>query len=129
LLRALKGRWKVIKPFASLLLSVCLWVPTWAGRDVATVDSDVIEQEIRNALQELKIQLPELLRAIRINVQVADIEVHIPEIHVPEIKIPEIHVQVPTDVRIPEIKLPEINIPEIRIQIPKIDVDTRDLQK
>ena len=117
------------KPLASLLLSVCLWVPTWAGRDVATVHSDAIEQEIRNALSDLQIQQPELLKAIRINVQVPEINVHIPEIHVPEIQIPEIHVQTPADVRIPEIKIPEIHIPEIRIQIPKTEIDTRDLPK
>src|SRR5262245_1646661 len=116
----------VTKALASLLLSVCLWVPTWAGRNAATVDSDTIEQEIQNALRELEIQLPETLKAIRINVQVPEINVHIPEIRIPEIQIPEIHVQVPTEVHIPEIKIPEINIPEIRIQIPKIDIDTRD---
>jgi len=119
----------VIKPFASLLLSVGLCLPTWAGRDVATVDSAAIKQEIRDTIRELETQLPELLKGIRIHVQVPEIDVHIPEIHVPEIQIPEIHVQVPTDVRIPEIRLPEIHISEIRIQIPSIDIDTRDLPK
>ena len=137
----------MIKSVASLLLSVCFWVPTWIGRDVgavdgdaieqetqnalrergvATVDREAIEQEIRNALRELETQLPELLKSIRINVQVPEINVHIPEIHVPEIQIPKIHVQAPTTVQIPEIKIPEIKIPEIRIQIPKIDIDTRE---
>jgi len=160
----------VIKPIASLLLSGCLCVTTWIGKDVGAVDGDAIEQqtenalqekdvtvdraaiereirnalrasnvakvdrdateqEIRNALRDLETQLPELLKSIRINVQVPEINVQIPEIHVPEIQIPKIHVQAPTEVQIPEIKIPEINIPEIRIQIPKMDIQTRDLPK
>jgi hypothetical protein len=112
----------VIKTLASFMLSLCFCVPGLAEKNVSSVDSSAIEQEIRNAVRKLETQLPELLRAIRINVQIPDIDVHIPEIQVPEIQIPEIHVQVPTDVQIPKIQLPEIHIPEIRVKVPRIDI-------
>jgi len=112
----------VIKTLASLMLSLSFCVPGLAEKNVVSVDSSAIEQEIRNAVRELETQLPELLKAIRINVEIPDIEAHIPEIQVPEIQIPEIHVQVPADVQIPEIQLPEIHIPEIRVKVPRIDI-------
>jgi hypothetical protein len=88
------------------------------------VDSNAIEQEIRTAVRDLQIQLPELLKSIRINVQIPNIKVDIPKIQVPEIHIPEIHVEVPLDLQIPEVQLPEIQIPEIHVEIPRIDIHT-----
>jgi hypothetical protein len=116
----------VIKALASLMLSLCLCVPVRAERTVVLVDSNVIEEEILNAVRDLQIQIPELLEDVRIKVEIPDIELHIPEINLqlPEIRIPETHVQGPLSVHIPE-----IHIPEIRIQIPKIDIQTRELLK
>ena len=116
----------MIKALASLVLLLCFCLLGWAGEKVACVDSNAIEEEIRNAVRDLQIQIPELLEDIRMKVQIPDIELHIPEINLqlPEIRIPETHVQGPLSVHIPE-----IHIPEIRIQIPKIDIQTRDLPK
>jgi hypothetical protein len=116
----------VIKLLASLVLSLCFCLPSWAAKNVASVDANAIEQEIRNAVRDLQIQIPELLKDIRIKVQIPDLELQIPEINIqlPEMRIPETHLQGPVVVHIPEIR-----IPEIRIQIPKIDIQTRDLPK
>ena len=113
----------VIKALASLVLSLCFCLPGWAAKKDASLDANAIAEEIRNALQ---IQIPELLKDIRINVQIPDLELQIPEIdiHLPELRIPATHVRGPLVVHIPEIL-----IPEIRIQIPKIDLQTRDLPK
>jgi hypothetical protein len=116
----------VIKALASFVLLLCFCLLGWAREKVACVDSNAIEQEIRNAVRDLQIRIPELLEDIRIRVQIPDIELHIPEINLqlPEIRIPETHVQRPLDIHIPEIR-----IPEIRIQIPKIDIQKRELLK
>ena len=115
-----------MKALASLMLSFCFCIPGWAERTVASVDSNAIKQEIRNAVRGLQIKIPELLKAIRVRVQVPEIQVQIPEIRVqlPEILIPAIQLQVPIHVEIPRIQLPEI-----RIEIPKIDVQTPELPK
>jgi len=116
----------VTKVLASLVLSLFFCLPGWAATNVASVDANAIEREIRNAVRDLQIQIPELLKDVRIKVQIPDIELHIPEINIqlPVIRIPETHVQGPLVVHIPEIL-----IPEIRIQIPKVDIQTRDLPK
>jgi len=87
----------MMKVLGSPTLSLCFCLPGWAAKHVASVDNNAIEQEIRNAVRDLQIQLPELLKASRINIQIPEIRLHIPEIQVPEIHIPEIHVQVPLD--------------------------------
>jgi hypothetical protein len=112
----------VIKALASLMLSLCLCVPVRAERTVVLVDSNVIEEEILNAVRDLQIQIPELLRTVRVKIQMSEIRVQTPEIRVglPEILIPAIRLQVPVNVRIPEIQLPEI-----RIEILRIDHQTR----
>jgi len=106
----------VTKVLASLLLSLCLCVPGWAEKDVAHLDSNAA-QELQRVIRDIQIQIPELLKALRINLP--EIQVQIPEItvQVPEILIPAIRLQTPVDVQIPEIQLPEI-----RIEIPKINV-------
>ena len=116
----------MIKTLASLVLLLCFCLLGWAGEKVACVDSNAIEEEIRNAVRDLQIQIPELLKDIRMNVQIPDLELQIPEIDIqlPEMRIPATHVQGPVVVHIPEIL-----IPEIRIQIPKIDIQPRDLPK
>lgn len=76
-----------------------------------------MKEEIRQAVRDVQIMLPEWLKAVRIKVRIPNIEVQVPEVH-----IPEIHVQLPLNVDIPEIQLPEIHIPKIRIQILKIDL-------
>jgi hypothetical protein len=88
------------------------------------VDTKELEQEIQNAVRELQIQLPELMKSIHINVQIPEIKLNIPEIQVPEIHIPEIHIQAPLDLQIPKIEVPEIHIPAIRIESPRIDIET-----
>jgi hypothetical protein len=119
----LKRRW-AMKVLGLLFLSLSFCLPGWAAKNVASVDSNAIEQEIRTAVRDLQIQLPELLKSIRINVQIPNIKVDIPKIQVPEIHIPEIHVEVPLDLQIPELQLPEIHIPEIHVEIPRIDIHT-----
>ena len=116
----------MIKALASLVFSLCFCLPGWAAKNDASLDANAIAEEIRNALRDLQIQIPELLKDIRINVQIPDLELQIPEIDIqlPEMRIPETHLQGPVVVHIPEIR-----IPEIRIQIPKIDLQTRDLPK
>jgi hypothetical protein len=116
----------VIKALASLVLSLCFCLSGWAAKNVASVDANAMEREIRNAVRDLQIQIPELLKDIRIKVQIPDIELQIPEINIqlPVIRIPETHVRGPLVVHIPEIL-----IPEIRIQIPKMDIHTRELPK
>ena len=116
----------MIKALASLVLSLCFCFPAWAAKNDASLDANAIGEEIRNALRNLQIQIPELLKDIRVNVQIPDLELQIPEIDVqlPEMRIPATHVQGPVVVHIPEIL-----IPEIRIQIPKIDLQTRDLPR
>jgi hypothetical protein len=116
----------VIKALASLVLSLYFCLPGWAAKNDASLDAKAIAEEIRNALRDLQIQIPELLKDIRINVQIPDLELQIPEIDIqlPEMRIPETHVQGPVVIHIPEIR-----IPEIRIQLPKIDIQTRDLPK
>ena len=116
----------MIKALASLVLSLCFCLPGWAAKNVASLDANAIAEEIRNALRDLQIQIPELLKDIRINVQIPDLAFQIPEIDIqlPELRIPATHIKGPVVVHIPEIL-----IPEIRIQIPKIDLQTRDLPK
>ena len=116
----------VIKALASLVLSLCFCLPGWAAKKDASLDANAIAEEIRNVLRDLQIHIPELLKDIRTNVQIPDLELQIPEIdiHLPELRIPATRVQGPVVVHIPEIL-----IPEIRIQIPKIDIQTRDLPK
>ena len=116
----------MFKALASLVLSLSLCLPGWAAKNDASLDTNAIAEEIRNALRDLQIQIPKLLKDIRINVQIPDLEFQIPEIDIqlPEMRIPATHVKGPLVVHIPEIL-----IPEIRIQIPKIDLQTRDLQK
>ena len=116
----------MIKALASLLLSLCFCLPAWAAKNDTSLDANAIAEEIRNALRDLQMQIPELLKEIRINVPIPDLELQIPKIDIqlPEMRIPETHLQGPVVVHIPEIL-----IPEIRIQIPKIDLQTRDLPK
>jgi hypothetical protein len=99
----------VIKPLASFMLSLCFCVPVWAERTVVSVDSNAIEQEIRNAVRDLRIQIPELPREVRVKIQMSEIQVQIPEIRVdlPEILIPAIRLQVPVNVHIPEYNYPK----------------------
>ena len=108
--------------FAPLVLSFCFCLPCWAEGSIASVDSNAIQQEIRNVVHDLQIQIPELLKAVRVKVEMSEIQVQIPQIRVqlPEILIPAIRLQVPVNVQIPEIQLPQI-----RIEIPKIEVRTR----
>ena len=120
----MKRRWAMMKVLSSLILSLSFCLPGWAAKNVASVDSNAIEQEIRNAVRDLQIQLPELLKSIRIDVQIPNIKVDIPKIQVPKIYIPEIHVEVPLDLQIPEVQLPEIHIPEIHVEIHRIDIQT-----
>ena len=107
---------------APLILSLCFCIPGLAERTVIPLDSNAIKREICNAVRDLQIQIPELLKSARVKVQMSEIQVQIPEIRVdlPEILIPGIRLHVPVSVQIPEIQLPEI-----RIEIPKIDVQTR----
>ena len=107
------------KLFSSLVLFLCFCLPGLSEKYAASVDAKELEQEIRNAVRDLQVQLPELLKSICIDVQIPAIKLRIPEIHVPEI-----HVQVPLDLEIPEVEVPEIRIPEIRIEIPRIDIQT-----
>lgn len=113
----------MIKALASLILLLCLCLPGWAGENVSSVDKDAIKHEILKAVTDLQIEMPELLKAVRIKIQIPDIELHIPEMNVqlPEIQLPEIHLEVPVMVHIPPIL-----IPEIRIQIPRIDIQMRE---
>ena len=127
----------MIKPIASLLLSGCLCVSTWIGRDVGAVDGDAIEQqtqlrerdpetvdreeaieqEIRNALRASNVAKvdrdaieQEMRNALR------DLETQLPE----SLKSIRINVQVPEiNVQIPEIHVPEIQIPRIHVQAPR----------
>jgi hypothetical protein len=64
----------VIKALASLVLLLCFCLLGWAGEKVACVDSNAIEQEIRHAVRDLQIHIPELLEDVRIRVQIPDIE-------------------------------------------------------
>ena len=113
----------MIKALASLVLSLCFCLPGWAAKNVASVDANAIAEEIRNALRDLQIQIPELLKAVRVKVEMSEIQVRIPQIRVqvPEILIPAIRLQIPVNVQIPEIQLPEIHvqIPQIDVQVPK----------
>jgi hypothetical protein len=108
---------------APLVLSLCFCVPALGERTVISVDSSAIKQEIRNAVRDLQIQIPELLKAVRVKVEMSEIQVRIPQIRVqvPEILIPAIRLQIPVNVQIPEIQLPEIHvqIPQIDVQVPK----------
>jgi len=116
----------VIKALASLVLSLCFCLPGWAAKNDASLDANAIAEEIRNAIRDLQMQIPEFLKDIRINVQIPDLELQIPEIDIqlPEMRIPATYVKGPLVVHIPEIL-----IPEIRIQIPKIDIQTHDVPK
>ena len=111
------------KVLAAVLLSLGFCLPSWAGRNAASVDKDAIKEQIREAVRDLQTQLPELLKAVRVRIQAPELQVQIPEIRVqlPEILVPAINLQVPVRVQIPEIKLPEI-----RIEIPKIDIRPSD---
>ena len=108
---------------APIMLSL-FCVPGLAERTVISVDNNTIKQEVvRNALRDLQIQIPELLKAVRVKVEMSEIQVRIPQIRVqvPEILIPAIRLQIPVNVQIPEIQLPEIHvqIPQIDVQVPK----------
>ena len=107
------------KVVAAVLLSMGLCLPSWAGKDAVSVDKDAIKEQIRKAARDLQLQLPELLKAVRVTVQVPDLHLQIPEIRVqlPEILIPAIKLQTPVRVQIPQIKVPEISI-----EIPKIAI-------
>lgn len=115
----------MLKVLASLLLSVCLYLPGWDASAASSVDKSPIERRIYNAVRDVQIQIPELLKAVRVRVQVPEIRVQIPEInvHIPEILIPPIHIQAPIHVEVPAVRRPEI-----RIQMPKIDIRTRELR-
>jgi hypothetical protein len=52
----------VIKALASLVLSLCFCLPGWAAKKDASLDANAIAEEIRNALRDLQIQIPELLK-------------------------------------------------------------------
>jgi hypothetical protein len=108
----------VTKVAAAVLVSLGLCLPSWAGNDAVFVDNNAIKEQIREAARDLQMRLPELLKAVRVTVQVPDIHLQIPEIKVqlPEILIPAIKLQTPVRVQIPEIK-----VPEIIIEIPKLD--------
>jgi hypothetical protein len=109
----------VTKVVAAVLLSLGFCLPSWAGRNAVSVDKNAIEEQIREAVRNLRIQLPELLKEFRVTIQVPDLNVQIPEIKIqlPEILTPAIKLQTPVRVQIPEIKVPEISI-----EIPKIDI-------
>ena len=103
------------KTLASLIVSLCFCLPVWAEKNVACVGGD-LKHELRNAARDIQIQIPEVLKAVRIKVQIPDIQVQIPEIRV---QLPQIELQIPVSVQIP------IQIPAIRVQIPKIYVQIR----
>ena len=111
------------KVLAAVLLSLGFCLPSWAGKKVTSVDRDAIKEQIREAARHFQTQLPELLKEVRVRIQVPELQVQIPEIRVqlPEILVPAINLQVPVRVQIPEIK-----VPEIRIEIPEIDIRTSD---
>ena len=44
------------------LLSLGFCLPSWAGRNVASVDRDAIKEQIREAARDLQTQRPELLK-------------------------------------------------------------------
>ena len=92
------------KVLAAVLVSLGFCLPSWAGRN-ASVDKDAIKEQIREAARDLQTQLPELLKAVRVRIQVPELQVQIPEIrvHLPEILVPAIKLQVPVRVQIPEI--------------------------
>src|SRR5262245_15791835 len=107
-----------MKALASSILLLCLCLPAWAGKSVVRKDRD-LDKQIRDAVSDIQIQIPELLKGIRIKVDMSEFQVRIPEINVrvPEILLPEIKIDVPVSVQIPAIILPEI-----RIQIPQLDI-------
>ena len=72
----------MIKALASLVLSLCFCLPGWAAKNDASLDANAIAEEIRNAIRDLQIQIPELFKDIRINVQIPDLELQIPEIEI-----------------------------------------------
>ena len=49
----------MIKALASLVLSLCFCLPGWAAKKDASLDANAIAEEIRNALRDLQIQIPE----------------------------------------------------------------------
>ena len=110
-----------MKVIASLLISLCFCLPCWAGTKVTHAED--IEQAVQNAMKDMEIQIPELLKGMRITLQMSEFQVQIPEIkiHLPELQLPEIRFDVPVNVQIPAITLPEIHIeiPKVDIQIPK----------
>jgi hypothetical protein len=109
----------VTKVVAAVLLSLGFCLPCWAGRNATSEDRNAIKEQIREAVRDLQAQLPELLKAVRVTVQVPDLHVQILEIKVqlPEILTPAIKLQIPVRVQIPEIRVPEISI-----EIPKLDI-------
>jgi len=113
----------VIKAALAPIMLSLFCVPGLAERTVISVDNNTIKQEVRNALRDLQIQIPELLKAVRVKVEMSEIQVRIPQIRVqvPEILIPAIRLQIPVNVQIPEIQLPEmhVQIPQIDVQVPK----------
>ena len=102
-----------------VMLFLCFCLAGWADKNTVSVDTKELEQELRNAVRDLQIQMPELLKSIHIDVQIPDIQLHIPEVHIPAIRI-----HVPLDDKESEIEVPEIHIPEIHIEIPRIDIQT-----
>jgi hypothetical protein len=110
-----------MKVIASLLISLCFCLPGWAAKKVTHTDD--IEQAVQNVMKDIEIQIPELLKGMRITLQMSEFQVQIPEIkiHLPELQLPEIRFDVPVSIQIPAITLPEIHVevPKIDIQIPK----------
>ena len=43
----------------AVVLSLGFCLPSWAGRNVASVDKDAIKEQIREAARDLQTQLPE----------------------------------------------------------------------
>lgn len=115
-----------MKALVVILLSLCFCLPGWAGQSVASLDREVIQEQVRKAARDLQIQLPKLLKSVRVRVQVPEIQVQVPamRIQLPEILIPGIHLEVPVRIQIPEIQLPEI-----RIEIPAIHIQTIGFQE
>jgi hypothetical protein len=113
-----------MKALAGIILSLSFCFTCWAGETAGSINREDIQEQVRNAVRDLQMQIPELLKGVRVRVQVPDIQVQIPEIRVqlPEILIPGINLQVPVHVQIPEIQLPEI-----RIEIPRIDIQAHGL--
>lgn len=109
----------MLKALGAVLISLCCCLPCRADKSTVSVDREAIREQVQKAVRDLQAQLPELLNAVRVSVQVPEIRLQSPEItiQVPQIVIPAIQLQGPVRVQIPE-----IHLPDIRIEIPKIDI-------